>query len=170
MNLMLNALNHLSTTILSAVLNSVAPALAAALIIWLALRFMPRVNAATRHAVWWAALATVVVMPFTLLPRSAHDSLPAVAARQVSAPQVSAPMGFGATPPPETRTSPASKSKDAASLVTITGPAGQMAGMVLRCLARGMSLSFRTSDPQLSAPAQSTSELSSRNRRTGCAL
>src|SRR5258708_4037051 len=128
MNLMLNALNHFSTTVLSAVLNSVAPALAAALIIWLALRFMPRVNAATRHAVWWAALATVVIMPFTLLPRSAHDSLPAVAARQVSAPQVSAPqvsapMGFGAPPPPDTRTSPASKSEDAASLVTTAGTA-----------------------------------------------
>lgn len=119
MNLTLNALNHLSTTILSAVLNSVAPAMAAALILWLALRFMPRVNAATRHAVWWAALATVVIMPFTLLPRSAHDSLPAVAAQSPA----SAPVNFGATPSPDDRTLPASKSADAESQVVISGSA-----------------------------------------------
>ncbi len=117
MNLTLNALNHLSTTILGAVLNSVAPTLAAALILWLALRFMPRVNAATRHAVWWAALATVVIMPFMLLPRSAHDSLPAVAAQR----QVPARADAAATPPSDAR--PSSASEVAASrFVTTDSP------------------------------------------------
>ncbi|MGA2538468.1 MAG: M56 family metallopeptidase [Terracidiphilus sp.] len=47
---------------------------------WLILRLMPRVNAATRHAVWWAVLALVVLMPLTtLLPR--HAALPAPATR-----------------------------------------------------------------------------------------
>ena len=55
-----------------AVLNTLWQALAVAAVMWFVLRLMPRVNAATRHAVWWAVLALVVLMPFTiLLPRRA---------------------------------------------------------------------------------------------------
>src|SRR5579859_2228725 len=67
----LESLNAWSTAGLTAVLNTLWLALAVAAVMWLALRLMPRVNAATRHAVWWAALALVVLMPVaTLLPRS----------------------------------------------------------------------------------------------------
>ncbi|MBA0083571.1 MAG: M56 family metallopeptidase [Acidobacteria bacterium Pan2503] len=72
MSAILEPLNALSAAGLSAVLNTLWLALAVAAVIWLALRLMPRVNAATRHAVWWAVLALVVLMPLaTLLPRPA---------------------------------------------------------------------------------------------------
>src|SRR5215467_5706131 len=70
MSAILESLNAFSAAGLSAVLNTLWLALAVAAVIWLALRLMPRVNAATRHAVWWAVLALVVLMPLaTLLPR-----------------------------------------------------------------------------------------------------
>src|SRR5215472_17881818 len=72
MSAILEPLNALSAAGLSAVLNTLWLALAVAAVIWLALRLMPRVNAATRHAVWWTVLAMVVLMPLaTLLPRPA---------------------------------------------------------------------------------------------------
>lgn len=70
MSAILESLNAFSTAGLTAVLNTLWVALAVAAVIWLALRLMPRVNAATRHAVWWTVLALVVLMPLaTLLPR-----------------------------------------------------------------------------------------------------
>ncbi len=72
MNATLEFLNALSAAGLMAVLNTLWQALAVAAVMWFVLRLMPRVNAATRHAVWWAVLALVVLMPFTiLLPRRA---------------------------------------------------------------------------------------------------
>ena len=70
MNAILESLNALSAAGLTAVLNTLWLALAVAAVMWFILRLMPRVNAATRHAVWWAVLALVVLMPLaTLLPR-----------------------------------------------------------------------------------------------------
>ncbi|HLY42345.1 MAG TPA: M56 family metallopeptidase [Terracidiphilus sp.] len=70
MNTILESLNDFSAAALTAVLNTLWLALAVAVVMWLALRLMPRVNAATRHAVWWAVLGLVVLMPLaTLLPR-----------------------------------------------------------------------------------------------------
>jgi len=72
MSAILESLNAFSAVGLTAVLNTLWLALAVAAVIWLALRLMPRVNAATRHAVWWAVLALVVLMPLaTILPRPA---------------------------------------------------------------------------------------------------
>jgi beta-lactamase regulating signal transducer with metallopeptidase domain len=72
MSPILESLNAFSAAGLTAVLNTLWLALAVAAVMWFALRLMPRVNAATRHAVWWAVLALVVLMPLaTLLPRSA---------------------------------------------------------------------------------------------------
>src|SRR3989442_5964388 len=48
---------------IAAVLNSLWQAFAMAAFVWGALKFTPRVNAATRHAVWWAVLGVVVVLP-----------------------------------------------------------------------------------------------------------
>ena len=70
MSAILESLNAFSTAGLTAVLNTLWLALAVAAVMWFALRLMPRVNAATRHAVWWAVLALVVLMPLaTPLPR-----------------------------------------------------------------------------------------------------
>ncbi len=72
MSAILGSLNAFSAAGLTAVLNTLWLGLAVAAVMWSALRLMPRVNAATRHAVWWAALALVVLMPLaTLLPRPA---------------------------------------------------------------------------------------------------
>ena len=72
MSAILESLSAFSAVGLTAVLNTLWLALAVAAVIWFALRLMPRVNAATRHAVWWAVLALVVLMPLaTLLPRPA---------------------------------------------------------------------------------------------------
>lgn len=78
--------------ILSAAVNSLWQALAVAALVWLALRFMPRINAATRHAIWWATLAVVLVLP--IVPRltqtmRAHPQSVAVSA--VKTPGVAAP-------------------------------------------------------------------------------
>jgi hypothetical protein len=72
MSSILASLNALSSAGLTAVLNTLWLALSVTAVIWLALRLMPRVNAATRHAVWWAVLALVVAMPLAIvLPRPA---------------------------------------------------------------------------------------------------
>ncbi len=68
-------INHASGVALAAILNTALVAFAAAAIVWIALRFTPRVNAATRHAAWWAVLALVAIVPalpqpFTPSPRS----------------------------------------------------------------------------------------------------
>src|SRR5689334_6065255 len=55
-------------TIFAALLNSLWQSAAVALLVWIAFRFLPRlnihINAATRCAVWWAVLAAVVLLPF----------------------------------------------------------------------------------------------------------
>src|ERR1700733_9321308 len=72
MNATLEFLNALSAAGLMALLNTLWQSLAVAAVMWFILRLMPRVNAATRHAVWWAVLALVILMPLTiLLPRRA---------------------------------------------------------------------------------------------------
>ena len=77
MSMILEFLNALSAAGLMAVLNTLWQALAVAAVMWFVLRLMPRVNAATRHAVWWAVLALVVLMPLTiLLPRRALAPAP----------------------------------------------------------------------------------------------
>jgi uncharacterized protein (TIGR03435 family) len=49
--------------ILTAIINSLWQAAAVAAIVWVALRFWPRTNAATRYAIWWATLAVVLILP-----------------------------------------------------------------------------------------------------------
>ena len=75
MSAILASLNAFSAVGLIAVLNTLWLAFGVAGVVWLSLRLMPRVNAATRHAVWWAVLALVVVLPLAaLLPRSARPA------------------------------------------------------------------------------------------------
>jgi hypothetical protein len=69
-------MNILGTTFAD-LLNSLWQSVAIALLVWAALRFLPRlntqinlqINAATRCAVWWAVLAAVVFLPMTPQPR-----------------------------------------------------------------------------------------------------
>ena len=51
------------SAILGAVLNTLWQSAVVALAAWAALRWTPRVNAATREAVWWAVLTFVVLLP-----------------------------------------------------------------------------------------------------------
>src|SRR5215472_7398945 len=89
MSAILEPLNALSAAGLSAVLNTLWPALAVAAVIWLSLRLMPRVNAATRHAVWWAVLTLVVLLPFvTVLRRPVPPEPPLVRTQQQIRPRV----------------------------------------------------------------------------------
>ncbi len=49
--------------VLIALMNSLWEAALLAALLWLALRFASRMNAATRFAIWWAALGIVVILP-----------------------------------------------------------------------------------------------------------
>ena len=63
MNSMLKPLSEFSAVAVAAVLNSLWLAVVVALIVRFVLRFAPRVNAATRHVIWWSVLAVVALMP-----------------------------------------------------------------------------------------------------------
>jgi hypothetical protein len=73
------------TSLLAALVNGGILSALVTLAVWLALRVTPRraLNAATRYAVWWGALAVAVTLPALYLPRVA----PAIEA----APPVEAP-------------------------------------------------------------------------------
>lgn len=51
--------------VLDAVVNTLWQAVAVTALVWAVLKFTPRVNAATRHAIWWATLAVVLMLPAT---------------------------------------------------------------------------------------------------------
>jgi beta-lactamase regulating signal transducer with metallopeptidase domain len=87
------------SAILGVVLNTLWQSAGVALLAWAALRRAPRVNAATREAVWWAVLAFVVLLPVLRgLPagRQASREVPRVAASAA----VSAPGAFDRYPAP----------------------------------------------------------------------
>jgi beta-lactamase regulating signal transducer with metallopeptidase domain len=65
-------------TVVAALLNSLWQCAAMALMVWAALRLLPRlkirINAATRCAVWWAVLAAVVILP--IAPQTGKHAAP----------------------------------------------------------------------------------------------
>jgi beta-lactamase regulating signal transducer with metallopeptidase domain len=84
-------------TTFAALLNSLWQSAAMALLVWAALRFLPRlnitINAATRCAVWWAVLAAVVFLP--LAPQRAprlEAPVPSMESAAVQAPLAAAPV------------------------------------------------------------------------------
>src|SRR5882724_2417 len=83
-------MSQISGVTLAAILNTAWETIAVTAIVWCALRMTPRVNAATRHAAWWAVLAIVVLIPFT--PRTSRFEATATAPSQsnVESPQASA--------------------------------------------------------------------------------
>src|SRR5215475_6678310 len=58
------------------VLNSLWQAAAVAAVMWVAVRSMPRLNAATRYLIWWAVLLLVLLLPLAteMIPR--HNPMP----------------------------------------------------------------------------------------------
>jgi beta-lactamase regulating signal transducer with metallopeptidase domain len=60
---LLELINQSSGAVLSAVLNTFWQAALIVAAASVALRFLPRINAATRHLIWWAVLAVVVMLP-----------------------------------------------------------------------------------------------------------
>jgi beta-lactamase regulating signal transducer with metallopeptidase domain len=67
MNAILASVNTFAAAGLAAVLNTLWLALAVSAALGSVLRLVPRVNAATRHAVWWVVLALVVLLPLATL-------------------------------------------------------------------------------------------------------
>jgi beta-lactamase regulating signal transducer with metallopeptidase domain len=63
----------------SAIVNGFILSIPLAAIVWLMLRILPRtvLNAATRYAIWWAALAIVLLLPLAYLPIHFHSAPPA---------------------------------------------------------------------------------------------
>lgn len=61
----LGNLNQASSAAIAAVLNSLWQAVALAAAAWVAMRSMPRMNAATRHVLWWAVLSVILVLPMS---------------------------------------------------------------------------------------------------------
>jgi beta-lactamase regulating signal transducer with metallopeptidase domain len=78
--------------VLSAVVNSLWQALAVAVLVWLVMRFAPRINAATRYAIWWATLGVVLILPVAprlILMMRPHPKPSVIAV--VKTPKVTAP-------------------------------------------------------------------------------
>lgn len=102
----LDALNQTSCAVLAAAANSFWPALAAVTAVWCALRFLPSVNAATRHLVWWAVLGAILVMPAASVLLQTRQHAPAPAA-PVAAPAVDIPAPPDPAPPTVVAPAPA---------------------------------------------------------------
>ncbi len=97
-------------TTFAALLNSLWQSAAMALLVWAALRFLPRlnvkINAATRCAVWWAVLAAVVLLPIAPQQTKVPNS-PLPSSESASIPVTIAPVPVAVTPveiaPPPSR-------------------------------------------------------------------
>jgi beta-lactamase regulating signal transducer with metallopeptidase domain len=70
--------------ILTAVLNSLWQAAILALLVWLALKLLPRIDAATRYAIWWTTLAAILVLPFVHPIHLRHVAPPPTTLRQAA--------------------------------------------------------------------------------------
>jgi beta-lactamase regulating signal transducer with metallopeptidase domain len=107
--------------ILEALLNTLWQTAAVALLAWAALRWTPRVNAATREAVWWAVLGFVILLPVL-------RGLPGerTAPRQPSLVSASEPEAFAAAP---ARLAGNSVERDSAARIVL--PAGSWPALFL---------------------------------------
>jgi uncharacterized protein (TIGR03435 family) len=65
-------------SVFAQVLNSLWQAAAIAAVMWVALRSMPRANAATRYTIWWAVLLLVLLLPFASLIIPRHNTVPGI--------------------------------------------------------------------------------------------
>lgn len=97
MSAILDSLNHFSSAAFAAVVNSLWQAAAVAFAAWIFTRFMPRMNAATRHVIWWAVLLTVLILPLATLPRAAAPAA-SVPLESVAKAAPATPVRPGPTP------------------------------------------------------------------------
>jgi beta-lactamase regulating signal transducer with metallopeptidase domain len=100
-------------------LNTLWQTAAIALLAWVALRWIPRVNAATREAVWWAVLAFVVLLPIV-------RGVPVHRPDPRSASSASVPVPFDRVPQP---VAVQSVRRDSASQVVL--PSGSWPALLL---------------------------------------
>jgi hypothetical protein len=68
------------------VLNSMWQAVAIAACMWVVLRLMPRMNAATRHLIWWAVLLFVLLLPLATVFHSTTASGPHLSRPELALP------------------------------------------------------------------------------------
>ncbi len=111
----------------AALLNSLWQGAAMALLVWAALRFLPRlkitINAATRCAVWWAVLAAVVLLPLAPQPSKVLRAPPAASIDMTPIPvsaalePVASPQVY--TPPATTRSAEPLRITAGAGLIAI---------------------------------------------------
>ena len=59
----LDTMNGFASVVLAGVMNSLVIAAAIALCLWASMRFVVRLNASTRHAIWWTMLVAVLAVP-----------------------------------------------------------------------------------------------------------
>jgi beta-lactamase regulating signal transducer with metallopeptidase domain len=87
-------------TVLLAILNTFWQSAAIAAAVWLVLRLARGTNAATRHALWWAALAVIVLLPAIPERRTAPGPAPTATAAPVETFEL-APLPIGPRQPIE---------------------------------------------------------------------
>lgn len=90
---------------LAALLNTLWIGAAVAAAAWVVLRHVARVNAATRYAIWWAVLATVVAVPAVQLYEPAPEATPPSAVPRPAVvkhePAMAEPAAVGIEPAPQ---------------------------------------------------------------------
>ncbi|HEV2500308.1 MAG TPA: M56 family metallopeptidase [Terriglobia bacterium] len=96
MSALLAGINHVATSGLAALLNTLWYAGAVVGLTWLGLRCLPRVNAATRYWIWTAVLGFLIVLPF--LPGIVGRARSSLAAREKTMAAV-APLATVPVPP-----------------------------------------------------------------------
>ena len=76
MNAVIQAVNPLANQIIASVLNSVWQGAAMALMVWVLLRVLKRLNAATRYAIWCGSLFSVVALTCLGVAHGLHNRRP----------------------------------------------------------------------------------------------
>jgi len=123
-------------TTFAALLNNLWQSAAIALLVWAALRFLPRfnvqINAATRCAVWWAVLAAVVLLPIAPQPGTRFVAPAPAASLSESLPEslsqsAAAPVPASAVPVTLTEIETPAKPSGVGGPLRITAGAGLIA-------------------------------------------
>ena len=118
-------------TVFASLLNSLWQSAAIALLVWTALRFMPRmgvrINAATRCAAWWAVLAAILILPLTPQRGKVFSSPPPPVTQDVLVLPTAEPQPVA--PPMETTASP--EPSRIAGPLQITGGAGLLTALAI---------------------------------------
>ncbi|HLK68956.1 MAG TPA: M56 family metallopeptidase [Bryobacteraceae bacterium] len=93
----LEVVNQVSGAVLAAVLNCLWQSAALAAAAWAGMRFTTRLNAATRHLLWWVVLAAIMLLPATPLIMARWQALTAPAPLAVRG----EPLKLQASPEPD---------------------------------------------------------------------